>query len=81
MLHFSSGIRIYIGSMILWIMLLDDKPKILLDTLHATNRDVFPAIYILISILLTLIGAISKKQEIFKWKETREILLKVACGR
>jgi hypothetical protein len=35
----------------------------------------------LISILLTLLGAINNKWEIFKWKETREILLKVAYGR
>jgi hypothetical protein len=25
--------------------LVDDKPEILLDTLHATNRDLYPAIY------------------------------------
>ena len=61
--------------------LVDDKPKILLDTLQATNRDVYPAIYILISILLTLLGAISKNREILMWKETREIQLKVAYGR
>ena len=34
--------------------LVDDKPEILLDTLHATNRDLYPAIYSTISILLTL---------------------------
>jgi hypothetical protein len=34
--------------------LVDDKPERLLDTLHATNRDLYPAIYIIICILLTL---------------------------
>ena len=32
----------------------DDKPEKLLDILHATNRDLYPAIYSIISILLTL---------------------------
>jgi hypothetical protein len=44
--------------------LVDDKPKILLDILHAINRDLYPAIYSTISILLTLIGAISNKQDL-----------------
>ena len=44
--------------------LVDDKPKILLDTLHATNRDVYPAIYGIISILLTLLGVINNKQDL-----------------
>jgi hypothetical protein len=34
--------------------LVDDKPERLLDTLHATNRDLFKAIYDIISILLTM---------------------------
>jgi hypothetical protein len=34
--------------------LVDDKPEILLGTLHATNHDLYPAIYSIISILLTL---------------------------
>jgi hypothetical protein len=34
--------------------LIDDKPEILLDTLHAINRDLYPAMYNIISILLTL---------------------------
>jgi hypothetical protein len=42
--------------------LVDDKSKILLDILHETNRDLYPAIYSIISILLTLRGAISNKQ-------------------
>ena len=42
--------------------LVDANPKILLDTLHETNRDLFPVIYSIISILLTLLGAISNKQ-------------------
>jgi hypothetical protein len=42
--------------------LVDDKPKILLDILHETNRDLYPAIYSIISILRTLHGAISNKQ-------------------
>jgi hypothetical protein len=58
--------------------LVDAKPKILLDTLHATNRDIYPAIYSIISVLLTLL---SNKRDIFMWKETREILLKVDYGR
>ena len=58
--------------------LVDDKPTILLDTLHPTNRDIYPAIYSIISVLLTLL---SNKQDIFMWKETREILLKVDYGR
>jgi hypothetical protein len=70
----------FVDNVVRWA-LVDDKPKILLDTLQATNRDVYPAIYILISILLTLLGAISKKREILMWKETREIQLKVAYGR
>ena len=70
----------FVDNVVRWA-LVDDKPKILLDTLHATNRDLYPAIYILISILLTLLGAINKKREIFKWKESREILFKVTYGR
>jgi hypothetical protein len=58
--------------------LVDDKPKILLDTLHATHRDIYQAIYSIISVLLTLL---SNKRDIFMWKETREILLKVDYGR
>ena len=38
---------------IMWA-LVDDKLEILLDTLHATNRDLYPAIYSIISFLLTL---------------------------
>ena len=34
--------------------LVDDKPEKLLDTLHATNRDLYPAIYIIINILLRM---------------------------
>ena len=34
--------------------LVDDKPERLLHTLHATNRDLYPAIYRIISILLTM---------------------------
>jgi len=44
--------------------LVDDTLKILLDTLHATNRDFYPAIYSVISILLTLLGAISNKWDL-----------------
>jgi hypothetical protein len=58
--------------------LVDDKPKILLDTLDATNRDIYPAIYSIISALLTLRN---NKRDIFMSKETREILLKVDYGR
>jgi len=32
--------------------------------LHATNRDLYPAIYSIISILLTLLGAVSNKQDL-----------------
>ena len=34
--------------------LVDEKPERLLDTLHATNRDLCKAIYDIISILLTM---------------------------
>ena len=34
--------------------LVDDKPERLLDTLHATNRDLYPDIYSIISILLAM---------------------------
>ena len=67
----------FVDDVLRWT-LVDDKPKILLDTLHATNRDIYPAIYSIISVLLTLL---SNKRNIFMWKETREILLKVDYGR
>jgi hypothetical protein len=41
--------------------LVDDKPERLLDTLHATNRDLYPAIYIIINILLTKSSIIISK--------------------
>jgi hypothetical protein len=44
--------------------LVDDKPKILQDILHAINRDLYPTIYSIISILLTLLGVISNKQDL-----------------
>jgi hypothetical protein len=44
--------------------LVDDKPTILLDILHAINRDLCQAIYSIISILLTLIGAINNKEDL-----------------
>jgi hypothetical protein len=44
--------------------LVDDKPKILLDTILETNHDLYPAIYSIISILLTLLGAFSNKQDL-----------------
>ena len=34
--------------------LVDDKPEILLDTRHAANRELYPAIYSIISIFLTM---------------------------
>ena len=67
----------FVDDVFMWA-LVDDKPKILLDTLHATNRDIYPAIYSIISVLLTLL---SNKRDIFMWKEIREILLKVDYGR
>ena len=36
------------------LALVDAKPERLLDTLHATNRDLYPAIYSIICILLTM---------------------------
>ena len=36
-----------------WV-LVDDKPERLLNTLHAINRDLYPAIYTIISIILTM---------------------------
>ena len=61
MLHFPSRIVdmlhafVYGGERweIRWA-LVDDKLEILLDTLHATNRDLRPVKYSIISILLTL---------------------------
>ena len=50
----------FVDNVVRWA-LVEDKPKILLDTLLATNRDIYPAIYMLISILLTLLGAINNK--------------------
>ena len=67
----------FVDDVFMWA-LVDDKPKILLDTLDATNRDIYPAIYSIISVLLTLR---SNKRDLFMWKETREILLKVDYGR
>ena len=67
----------YVDDVFRWA-LVDDKPKILLDTLDATNRDIYPAIYSIISALLTLRN---NKRDIFMSKETREILLKVDYGR
>jgi hypothetical protein len=58
----------------------DDKPKILLDTLHATNRDLYP-LYTVSSVSYWHYSVPSATSKIFKWKETREILLKVAYGR
>ena len=54
----------FVDDVFMWA-LVDDKPKILLDTLHATNRDLYPAIYSIIIILLTLLGAISNKQNLY----------------
>ena len=34
--------------------LVDDKPEILLGTRHAANRELYPAIYSIISIFLTM---------------------------
>jgi len=44
-----------VGRWIIRWVLVDDKPERLLDTLHATNRDLYPAfINSIISILLTM---------------------------
>ena len=67
----------FVDDVFMWAIV-DDKPKILLDTLHGTNRDIYPAIYSIISVLLTLL---SNKRDIFMWKEIREILLKVDYGQ
>ena len=64
-----------------FIWVLAEKPKILLDTLHATNRDLYPAIIQHNQYVTNIISVISNKRDIFKWKETSEILLKVAYGR
>ena len=61
--------------------LVNDKPKLLLDTLSATNRDLYPAIIQHNQYVTNTIGVISNKRDIFKWEETSEILLKVAYGR
>ena len=53
--------------------LADDKPESLLDTLHVTNRDLYSAIYSIISILLyDNVGVIGNKREIFQCNETRD---------
>ena len=43
--------------------LVDDDPERLLDTLHATNRGLYPAIYSIIGILLTCPVSSSTMQE------------------
>ena len=53
----------FVDDVLRWT-LVDDKPKILLDTLHATNSDLYAAIYNIISILLTLLGVINNKQDL-----------------
>jgi hypothetical protein len=53
----------FVDNVFMWD-LVDDRPKILLDILHAINRDLYPAIYSIISILLTVLGAISNKQDL-----------------
>jgi hypothetical protein len=59
----------------------DIKPKRLLDTLHATNPWLIPG-YIQHHLYFTdNAGVIDKKPEIFQYKETHEILLKVDYGR
>jgi len=61
--------------------LVDNKPERLLDTLHATNPWIIPG-YIQHHLYLTdNAGVIDNKPEIFQYKETREILLKVDYGR
>ena len=54
----------FVDNVVRWA-LVDDKPNILLDILHAINRDIYPAIYSITSILLTLLGAISNKQDLY----------------
>jgi hypothetical protein len=59
------------------IKVVDAKPERLLDTLHATNRDLYPAIYSIISIITDNTDVIGNKREIFQFDETLEILLKI----
>ena len=61
--------------------LVDAKPERLLDTLHATNRDLYPAIYSIISIITDNTDVIGNKREIFQFDETLEILLKIDYWR
>ena len=60
--------------------LVDDKPEILLDTLHATSCDLYPAIYSIISILLTMPVTSATSEKSFS-AITREILLKIDYWR
>jgi hypothetical protein len=61
--------------------LVDAKLERLLDTLHATNRDLYPAIYSIISIITDNTDVIGNKREIFQFDETLEILLKIDYWR
>ena len=65
----------FVDNVLRWA-LVDDKPKILLDTIHETNHVLYPDIYSIISIVLTLLGAISNKE-----RSLSESLLKIAYGR
>ena len=61
--------------------LVDEKPERLLDTLHATNRDLYPANIYHHQYLTDNVGVIDNKREIFKCNKSREILLKVDYWR
>jgi hypothetical protein len=61
--------------------LVDLKLERLLDTLHATNRDLYPANIHHHQYLTDNVGVIDNKREIFKCNMTREILLKVDYWR
>ena len=59
-----------------------DKPERLFETLHATNRVLCPAIYSIISIILTMpVSSATSERSFSAMTETREILRKVDHGR
>ena len=61
--------------------LVDLKLERLLDTLHATNRDLYPANIHHHQYLTNNVGVIGNKREIFQSNKTRELLLKVDYWR
>ena len=60
------------------LALVDAKPERLFEILHATNRVLCPAIYSIISIILTMpVSSATSERSFSAMTETREILRKV----